>query len=295
MKDYYEILGVGRDASQEEIKIAYRKLALKYHPDRNPGNKEAEEKFKEINEAYDVLSDPKKRQKYDAALEGDFFGEMDFNLGDLLDILLGKKKPKELSLNLELTLEECAYGAKKEIFYELKDCPTCKGKGYIEDSGYRQGNFYKNVLFCGRCNGTGKLLTENGKKKVIINIPPGVDEGDKLRLFLENNEIFVNISVKEHPIFKRKGYDIILEKEINVVDAVLGCELKVPTLYGEVKVEIPPGVQNGTYLRLKGKGIPFKGENRIGDQYIKICIKIPQEITEEERRLFEELRKLMEK
>jgi len=298
-RDYYNILGVNKNASQEEIKRAYRKLAMKYHPDKNPNRKEAEERFKEINEAYAVLSDKEKRKQYDTfGAEGfrqrftqeDIFRGFDFDeilssffggrgkrefrsggrggfdFGDLFgqtayrDTGRMPQKGEDILYELTISLEESALGGEKRISYR-----------------------------------------KNGKiEEVSVKIPRGIPSGKKLRLAGKGMEgrnggspgdLYLQINIKEHPFFIREGDNLIVDKEINFSDAVMGTTIEVPTLEGKKIVKLPPGTQSHTKMRLKGLGVPhFQGEGR-GDEYVKVIVKVPKKMTEKSRKLIEELAK----
>ncbi len=354
-KDYYDILGVDRDASQEEIKKAYRKLSKKYHPDISD-EENAEERFKEITEAYEVLSDEQQRAKYDkyghagvgdqaggfgggqrqAGGFGGDFGSFD----DIFDIFFGDRrrggrrsrresraqKGNDLRYRMEVSFEEAAFGAEKEITIpRTEECPACNGTGAEspEDvetcakcNGKGKIQFKQNTPFgqmvqtktCDRCNGTGKFVTEpcpecNGqgqvkrRRKVSVNIPAGVRDGSKLRIRGEGEagknggpagDLYVVVNVQEHEVFERDRDNIICEVPISFVQATLGDKITVPTLDGKVQFEIPEGTQPGDSFRLKDKGIPHLNSRGRGDQIIKAKVIIPEELDKEQKELLTE-------
>jgi len=348
MKDYYEILGISRDASEEEIKKAYRRLALKYHPDRNPGDKVAEERFKEINEAYACLSDPEKRANYDrfGTAEGvgaDFgfggFGDFASGFGDIFDDIFGeffggftgrrRKRPtkgQDLRYDLEVTLEEAVFGTQKKLTIPRWErchvcdgtgsmpgrgpvvCPTCNGTGHTR----LQQGFFSISRTCGRCNGTGSIITDpckecsghgriKKKRTVTLKVPPGVDTGIRLKVTGEGEagshggppgDLYVVITVKPHPFFKRKGNDLHCEVPISFVQATLGAEIEIPTIDGSAKITIPPGTPSGRVFHLKGKGVPRLGSYGRGDQYITVYIDVPKKLTPRQRELLKEFAKI---
>nr|WP_243120239.1 molecular chaperone DnaJ [Caloramator sp. E03] len=355
-KDYYAILGVSKNATDEEIKSAFRKLALKYHPDKNPGDKNAEEKFKEINEAYQVLSDPQKRAQYDQFGTADFNGQGGFGgfdpsnfggfggfggfegfsdiFGDIFGDMFGARRQKngpqrgaDLEYNLELTFEEAAFGVKKDIEiyrYESCDkchgtgakpgtspkaCPKCNGTGQIKTQRNTPFGSFVSVTTCDRCYGEGRVIEtpcpncggkgKVRKKKIIsINIPAGVDTGNTIPLRGEGEpglrggapgDLYINIKVKPHKIFQRKGFDITCEVSISFIKAILGGEIAIPTLEGEEKYTIVPGTQPGTIVRLKGKGInKIRGGGR-GDLFAELKVEIPKKLTEKQKELLNKL------
>lgn len=352
MKDYYKILGVPRDATENEIKKAYRKLAHKYHPDVNK-NPEAESKFKEIAEAYAVLSDPSKREMYDRYGQtgnfkgfnvGDFNFDF-FNFEDLLSSFFGSgfgsthtrtrtksyaQRGTDLQLKLSLTFKEAAFGTEKKVKVshhvscqhchgsglepggQWLDCPACGGAGIITKS---QATFFGNFLqsvTCSHCQGSGVKASQPCKKcygegrifqqeTLPVKIPAGVETGHQLRVTGYGSagknggppgDLYLVIEVQEDPIFKRDGADISVEVPISFSQAALGTALKVPTLQGEEELRVPPGVQSGTILELKGKGLPRLNGRGSGSQFVKIIVKTPTKLTAAERELFEQLAKV---
>jgi molecular chaperone DnaJ len=347
-KDYYEILGIDKDADQQEIKRAFRKLAKKYHPDLNPDDQGSEVKFKEVNEAYEVLSDEEKRKKYDqfghAAFEqdqgfggygggsyqgfddifGDIFG--DFFGGGAGRRRTGPKKGQDLKIRLNITFEEAAFGTKKEIKINRmeecskcngsgaepgtnkKTCSTCNGTGSVRTVQNTPFGRFQNVSTCPKCNGTGEIIEEpctqcrgTGKekksRKITINIPAGVDNGSIIPLRGEGNhgekgapsgDLYVYLGVKSHKLFERDGYDIWLEKKISFPTAALGNIIKVETLEGSVKYKIPAGTQTGTVFRLKNKGIQKLRGSGKGDQYVKVVVDVPKDLSKKQSQIIKE-------
>jgi molecular chaperone DnaJ len=341
-RDYYEILGISRSASDAEIKRAYHRLARQYHPDLNK-DPDAEELFKQINEAYEALGDRRKRREYDrwghvgpgGGFATDFGG---FGFGDIFEDLFGfggmrtaaRRAPQrgaDLRHNLTVTFEEAAFGSEKEIeVTKLDVCPVCRGigaepgtepircpqcNGTGEVRRVRQSVFgsFVNVTTCGRCGGEGEVVsTPCGEcrgqkrvrttKKIAIDIPPGVDSGTQIRLSDEGEpglrggmagNLYVVISVRKHPYFKRQNSHVFLELPINVAQAALGDEIEVPTLDGSEKLIIPAGTQTGETFRLRNMGVPYlRGEGR-GDQLVTVYVVTPKKLTPEQRQLFEEL------
>jgi molecular chaperone DnaJ len=347
-RDYYEVLGVGRGASADEIKKAYRKLALQYHPDRNPDSKEAEDNFKECSEAYQVLSDPERRAQYDqfghAAFEqGAGFGGFDFNAGfaeDLFADIFGdffgtrrgrgrSRRGEHLRYDLEIEFEEAVSGVEKIIKVPREvECEECKGKGTRDGSAratctncsgsgqtrFQQG-FFTIAKTCGQCGGLGTIIKDpcrtcNGSGKVRktaslnIKVPGGVDTGSRLKLRGEGEvghqggppgDLYVMITVRDHPLFVRDGNNIICDIPITFPEAAIGAEIEVPTLAGKVKMKIPTGTQSGSVFRLRGKGAPdLRGYGK-GDQLVRITVEVPRKLTARQRELLEEFARDMKK
>lgn len=368
-RDYYEVLGIGRNASPDEVKSAYKRLAVKFHPDNNPGDPEAEERFKEVTEAYEVLSDPEKRRIYDqfghAGLAGagvgagaggfgggfrtvdldearrifdEIFGGLgDLGFGSIFDDVFGTRTTRATSragnhllYELEVTLEEAARGAEKSISVRrLSQCPDCRGSGSARGDGgisvcpqcggtgqvaFRQG-FFTVRQTCSRCGGLGEVVTSPCRRcggegrvrevrRLSVKVPPGVRDGTRLRLAGEGEaglrggppgDLLVVIHVKPHPRFRREGDDIYCEVDIGYTTAVLGGEVRVPTLEGDVTAKVPPGSQSGRMLRLRGKGMPRLHGTGRGDEYVVLRIKVPTRVSPRMRRLLEELAALEEK
>ena len=351
-KDYYEILGVSKTATDEEIKRAFRKLAKQYHPDVNkePG---AEEKFKEIGEAYAVLSDASKRRQYDQFGHAAFqngggtsgfggFDASDINLDDILNDFFGgafsgfgfggrtktqtnrTTKGKDIRVVLNLSFEEAAFGCEKDIKLELdaecsechgkggfneKTCSTCKGAGRVIEQQQSLFGYIQTQKICPTCKGSGKTFEIDcnvchGKgivsktKTLTVTIPEGVDEGFQLRLNGKGNaginggsngDVFIEFKIKEHPIFERDNADIYLEVPITITDAILGCKKEIPTLTGNVYLDIKPGTQNYTKLKLKGKGIKTPNSFSRGNMYAVINIIMPTKLDRKQKSLLQEL------
>jgi molecular chaperone DnaJ len=345
-RDYYQVLGVQRNASEADIKKAYRRMAMKYHPDRNPGDAEAEQRFKEINEANDVLSDPKKRSAYDqfghAGVSGaagfggpgDFAGAGSFSdiFGDVFGDIFGgggrgggrrAHRGSDLRYDLALSLEEAVAGKEVKIrIPTLVDCqfcggsgakpgtkpntcPTCSGSGQVR----MQQGFFSIQQTCPQCRGTGQVIAEpcghcrgagrvEEQKTLSVKVPPGVDTGDRIRLAGEGaageqggpaGDLYVQIQVKDHPIFTREGDDLYCEVPIGFVTAALGGELEVPTLSSKVVLKIPHGTQTGRLFRVRGKGVKSVRSSSVGDLLCRVVVETPVALTERQKELLLEL------
>ncbi|HKL26690.1 MAG TPA: molecular chaperone DnaJ [Desulfuromonadales bacterium] len=340
-RDYYEILEVHRNASETEIKKAYRKLALKCHPDKNPGDAEAEGRFKELSEAYAILSDPQKRALYDQyghagvdqsnGYAGGGFGGTPFEdlFGDIFGDIFGGgarrgsgRRGDDLRYNLKISFEEAAFGLDTKIQIPRhkrceacdgsgakpgtapQTCQTCAGHGQVR---FQQG-FFSLTRPCPDCGGEGKRISDpcpechgsgltRSKKTLSLKIPAGVETGNRLKLNGEGEpgvqggppgDLYVVITVKEHPIFKREGQDILCDIPISFAQAALGCELEVPTLDGKVNLKIPAGTQSGKIFRLPSKGIPTLHGYGRGDELIVARVETPTKLTARQKELLEE-------
>jgi curved DNA-binding protein len=320
-RDYYEVLGVKKSATGEEIKKAYRKLAMKHHPDRNPGNKQAEDRFKEINEAYAVLSDKEKRHQYDQfgpsgfsqrySQEdifrgfdiGDLFKDLGFSTGDVFSRIFGGRAGRGARVQ---------YGGFEDLFGQ-RGGPGQDFGGRFGEAGYRapgpmpqRGQDIQseiNLTFEEAARGGEKKIkfSRGGRvEEVTVKIPPGIENGKKLRLAGKGIEgpaghppgdFYLKVNVGEHPRFQREGHNIIVDQEIKISEALLGTTLEVPTLDGPKRIKIPPGTQSHSRVRLKGFGLPQLGGGAKGDEFVRILIRYPKNLSEKQKRLAEELKK----
>ena len=358
-RDYYEVLGLQRGASEDEIKKAYRRLAKENHPDMNPGDKGAEARFKEIGEAYEVLSDPEKRSRYDqfgfagvdpnfaasqgagGGFGGGFGGFGDFDIGDIFDSFFGggaarssgarsantARRGENIRVQAELTFEEAAFGCTKEVpVSRIENCPECGGTGCEKGttpevckrcSGTGTVRSQVRTAFgvmsssspCPDCSGTGKIIHSpcrkcRGKGAVRKNttakveFPAGIDDGQTLSVHGLGHrglnggpagDLLVTVSVLPHSQFEREGFDVYYDMPITITQAALGDSVEVPTLDGKVKYTIPDGTQTGTVFRLRGKGIPHLNSSGRGDQFVKVTVQTPMNLTGEQKELLRKL------
>ncbi len=360
-RDYYEVLGLQKGASEDEMKQAYRKLSRKYHPDFNPDNAEAEEKFKEINEAYEVLSDPDKRSRYDqfghAGVDpsyggggyggggfGGFGGFDGMDMGDIFNSFFGgfggssranpnaPKRGQDIQKNVVISFMDACKGKEVDVrVSRMEKCPDCNGSGAEKGSAKEtcpdchgtgqvkvaqktpfgmissqkpctkcggKGSIIKNP--CSKCRGNGRISVE---KVITVNIPAGIDDGQTMRVSSQghsgtnggpNGDLLLNITVRPDPIFEREGFDINVEMPITFIQATLGGEATVPTIDGPVSYNIPEGTQPGTVFRFRGKGVTKLHRTDRGDQYVKVTIEVPTNLSKKQKEMLSEFEKSLD-
>ncbi len=353
-RDYYEVLGLTKGATDDELKKAYRTLAKKYHPDLNPGSKESEAKFKEVNEAYETLSDKDKRARYDqfghagvdpnfgAGGEGfggfggagfDFndFGDIFSNLGDIFGFggasrRNGPVRGSDIHLHLSITFEEAAKGCKKTVESsrvqtcttcggtgaktgtKAEECTFCHGTGNIKISQRTPIGIVSTTRPCDHCGGTGKIITApcqechgvglvRHPRKLEVDIPAGINDGQVITLRSQGDfgrnggpagDLDISISVRPHPLFSRINNDVWCEVPLTFTQVALGCEITVPTLDGKVSYTVPSGTQPGESFRLRGKGIQHLNRYGKGDQYVKIVVEVPKNLSDKQKELLKQ-------
>ncbi len=353
-RDYYEVLGVQKGASDDEIKKAYRKLAKKYHPDLNKDNPEASDKFKEAAEAYDVLSDSEKRSRYDqfghAGVDpnagfgggsGGFGGFGGFDMGDIFDSFFGggfggggsrrngPMRGRDIQQAIELTFEEAAFGCKKKVsIIRSESCSECSGSGAKKGTspvkcskcgGTGQMRTVQNTPFgqfaststCNACGGRGTTISDpcpkcNGagqvrkNRELEVNIPQGIDHGQTVSVRGQgeaglrggpSGDLLITVYIKKNNVFTREGNNVYVDVPITFVQAALGCEIEIPTIDGTVTQRFPEGTQHGTKFRLKGRGIPSIRGGVRGDQYVRVIVEIPKNLSARQREILEEFAK----
>lgn len=356
-RDYYEVLGVNKGATDDEIKKAYRKLARKYHPDLNKDNPEAAEKFKEIGEAYEILSDKDKRARYDqfgfagvdpnygAGQGGGFgggFGFEDVDLGDIFGSFFGggfggggsrtnranaPRQGESIRRTVMLSFEEAAFGCEKEIEierveqctecggtgaekgYTPETCSNCHGTGTVKQTQRTPFGAFSSTGPCPNCRGTGKIIKKPCKKcrgtgqerrsrKLSVKIPAGIDDGQSVALRGQGGagvnggpagDVIVTVSIRPHPLFQRDGYDVWCEVPISYAQACLGAKLIVPTIDGKVEYTMPAGTQPGTVFRMRGKGIQAVNGRGRGDQFVKVTLEVPKNLSDHQKDLLRKL------
>lgn len=363
-KDYYEILGVSKSASKEEIKKAFYKLAAKYHPDKKGGD---EAKFKEINEAYQVLSDDKKRKEYDTFgqtfsgagsnagaggfggqgfggfdfsgfRQGDFQG-MDFDLGDIFGDIFGgggfspfgnqrEKRGRDLSMQMEISFEESIFGVEKNFLIsktskcktcngsgakpgtKMETCKKCGGKGKVRETKRTIFGAIESIQTCSACGGKGQIPKEkcttcggsgitSGKEEIKINVPAGIRGGETIKISGmgeavadgRTGDLYVNIIVQPHKVWKRENYDLVMTHNVNLSDILLGSKQIIPGLDGNIELEIPAGISLNETLVVKGRGVPIGGnKNNRGNALIKLNVQIPKKISKKVEELAKKLK-----
>ncbi|MDO5784643.1 MAG: molecular chaperone DnaJ [Eubacteriales bacterium] len=356
-RDYYEVLGVSKGATDDEIKKAYRKLAKKYHPDVNKDNPEAAEKFKEASEAYEILSDKEKRSRYDqfgfagvdpnyGAGQGGGFGGFSSSgfgdFGDIFDSFFGggfssggtrqnranaPRQGESLRRSVMLSFEEAAFGCEKEITidrvetcpecggsgaekgYTPETCSNCHGTGTVQQTQRTPFGTFSSTGACPNCRGTGKIIKkpcknchgtgqERRSRKLSVKIPAGIDDGQSVALRGQGGagvnggpagDVIVTVSIRPHPLFQRDGYDVWCEVPISYAQACLGDKLIVPTIDGKVEYTMPAGTQPGTVFRMRGKGIQAVNNRGRGDQFVKVTLEVPKNLSDNQKELLRKL------
>lgn len=345
-RDYYEVLGVGRDAGEEDIKRAFRKLAKQYHPDMNDGDKTAEAKFKEVNEAYEVLSDPEKKQRYDqfghAGMQQGFgeggFGDFAGGFGDIFDMFTGgmfgghstrRAGPQQganLRYDLAISFEEAAFGVEKEIAFtregncdtcggtgakpgtSRKTCPSCGGRGQVTSTVRTPLGMMSTSRPCPECGGEGSKIESpcldcagrghiRKRRTLKIKIPAGIDNDQRIPIRGEgepgarggpSGDLYVNITVRPHKLFRREGFDMSYEMPISFAQAALGDKIDVPTLEGPAALTIPEGTQPDSTFRLEGRGIQRLQGRGKGDLFITVRLEVPQRLDAKQKDLLKQ-------
>jgi molecular chaperone DnaJ len=347
--DFYEVLGVSRDVNDQDLKSAYRKQALKYHPDRNPGDHTAEENFKVASEAYQVLSDPDKRAAYDRYGHAGVGGAGGFNgspfaggvdIGDIFGDLFGEmfstgggqrgtrqRRGDDLRFDLTINFEDAFFGTEQEVrIRHLETCATCSGRGTSSGRGpttctqcggrgqlrYQQG-FFSVARTCNACGGSGQVIGDpcptcngqtrvNSELKLKVKVPPGVEEGTRIRYAGEGDagrsggpkgDLFIVLAIRPHDFFERNGNDVHCVIPISFPQAALGAEFEIPGLGGPVNLKIPEGTQSGKEIRIRGRGMPYLNEKGSGDMIVRVLVQVPRKLSRAQRELVAKLAETM--
>ena len=351
-KNYYDILGITKSASKDDIKKAFRKLAHKYHPDKKGGDAS---KFKEVNEAYSILSDDKKRAEYDSygrvfsgaggassgpdmggfdfsGFAGGQAGFEDFNIGDIFGDIFGGNsgrvaRGRDVSIDIELSFAESVFGSERKVLItktsqcsictgsggkpgtEMKTCDICNGKGRVHETRRSFFGSISTTKTCENCKGSGKIPKEKctnchgagvvrKQEEIAINVPPGIDDGEMIRLSGMGEaiaggiagDLYVKVHVKRHPYLRKEGTNLVTDLNVKLSDALLGSDYTVHTLDGDITLKVPENVAFGEILRVRGKGVPIE-KNRRGDLLVRINITFPGKLGKKARELLNELRK----
>jgi molecular chaperone DnaJ len=347
--DFYEVLGVSRDVTDQELKSAYRKQALKFHPDRNPGDHAAEENFKAASEAYQVLSDPDKRAAYDRYGHAGVGGGGGFNgspfsggvdISDIFGDLFGEmfsagggqrgtrqRRGDDLRFDLTINFEDAFYGTEQEVrIRRLETCSTCSGRGTSSGRGpttctqcggrgqlrYQQG-FFSVARTCSACGGAGQVIGDpcgtchgqtrvNSELKLTVKVPPGVEEGTRIRYAGEGDagrsggpkgDLFIVLAIRPHDFFERNGNDLHCVVPVSFPQAALGAEFEIPGLGGAVNLKVPEGTQSGKEIRVRGRGMPYLNEKGSGDMIVRVLVQVPRKLSRAQRELVAKLAETM--
>lgn len=357
-RDYYEVLGVDKNAGEDEIKKAYRKLAKQYHPDLNPGNAEAEAKFKEISEAWEVLSDPEKKSRYDqfgfAGVDPNYgagqpgagsyggYGGFDVDIGDIFSSFFGggfgggassrnaPRRGDDIERSMTITFEEAVFGCSKDITVSrvekcaecggsgaakgtsAETCQTCRGSGQVRQTRRTALGSFTSTAPCSACNGRGKVIKTpckncggNGfarkNRTITVQIPAGIDDGRTIILRGQGNhganggpagDLHVHIRVTRHEIFERDGANLLCTVPVTFSQAALGAEIEIPSLEGPMKFTIPDGIQSGTVLKIRNKGITIVNTKNRGDYLLTVIVETPKNLNSKQKELLRELGKI---
>lgn len=356
-RDYYEVLGVPKNASEDDIKKAYRRLAKQYHPDMNPGDKSAEEKFKEVSEAYEILSDAQKRQRYDAYGHagvdptygaggagggyagpgvdiGDIFGDI---FGDFFGTRSARRNPNapvagaDIQSSMTIEFKEAVFGCKKFVRVDRNEtcsecggsgaakgtspetCATCGGRGQVRTQQSTPFGTFSNTRTCVTCAGSGRVIRTpcaacrgggmvSRLRNIEVSVPAGIASGQTLQLGRQGHQgrrggpagdLLITVTVRPHPLFARKGYDLHIDVPISITQASLGCEIDVPTIDGDtVRQRVSEGTPDDTVLKIKGRGVPYLNDRRRGNLYVRLVVDVPRGLSRRQKELLKEFESL---